>query len=298
MPDTIPGSNSSNPLDSSESTDLEELRDLLAADPSRIPAEGSLLDEYPDDREDESEGIEVIRVDEEPARPDDIFGTESGSDGKPGSLSLFPDMPVPQVVGVGPESGRFKAREEAFDKPERDERRAGLRDNLKRLEVLMKKEFGDTLTGTNAFTMPLGVFLLVLSIIGWLLNPLLVFLNIGQLLGRNAWIIPGSAAILTLAGIHLVFYWSVHKTSNAVKSSELDKLIMLRRVMRPCSHLDCYEAEDIPSPEEILDGEDDESASDLKWRCTLFGVELEANPICAVCDRYEQRESPVTLIRE
>ncbi len=173
---------------------------------------------------------------------------------------------------------------------------------IEELEERLAEEFRDTLTGGNALTLPIGVLLLVLAVFGWFLGPITSAIGMGNIVGYNRLIITFVAALFTLAGIHLVFYWGVHRVSNVFKSRRLDRLIEQRRELRVCRHLDCDE-EDIPvdmlddvEGTEIRLG-DDRGLSNtvLIWKCNLYGIDLEEYPVCAVCERYDPAMTPDVL---
>jgi len=170
-------------------------------------------------------------------------------------------------------------------------------DALVEMENLLNREFGDTLTGTNAITLPLGLLLILLSIVAWFMDPILRALGLGKISPDQALIPLISSVLLALGGVHFVFYWIIHRISNAVKSRELDRLIEDRRIRRMCVHLDCTEAvlveDEFESGDEELNTAEDtgepEEIIELIWRCRLFDIDVEEMPICAVCDRYEYR---------
>jgi hypothetical protein len=170
---------------------------------------------------------------------------------------------------------------------------------VEELEEKLAEEFRDTLTGGNALTLPIGVLLVVLAAFGWFLGPITGAIGMGNIIGYNRLIITFVAALFTLAGIHLVFYWGIHRISNVFKSRQLDRLIEQRRELRVCRHLDCDE-EDIPvdllddvEGSEIRLG-DDRGLSNtvLVWKCNLYGIDLEEYPVCAVCERYDPVMGP------
>lgn len=157
------------------------------------------------------------------------------------------------------------------------------------LENILWREFGDTLVGFNIIAAPLGVLLIVLAILGWITMPIIEYFEMGIGFGT---IVLAICAFLALAGLHLIFYWLVHKSSNFIKSRELDRLIEKKRVSNPCRYLDCTDSGDpyeIPGiPVEKVGAKPVYSpGSDIGWRCTLFQKDLEGLPVCAVCDRYE-----------
>ena len=235
MPDQAFGNDSNNSTDSARSTELEECHPLQPDEHSAEPNSADLLDEYP------GSGIEIVDIsspDENSEIPSELETTEENASDSP--LSLFPE----QIETIPTESDSAADDFPDVGETEDDPEKIALSENLERLKSLLVSEFGDTLTGINSFTFPIGIFLLVLAAIGWLINPLLVFLNMENMEIPNAWMIPAGSAVLTLAGLHLVFYWSIHKISNTIKTRELDKLIALRRVDQPCTHLDCYEEEE------------------------------------------------------
>ena len=265
---------------SPDSKELDPWRDHQAPPTEEPDDDSRMLDDL-------SEGPEPVLTDDESTAE-----TLDGED--PGPLKLFPESVDESVETVQEDE---KPEDDVTEEPE-IESGEDLNSELERLEMLLRQEFVDTLSGVNFFTAPLGFFILVIAILAWLLNPLLEFLNMGGMLGDNARIVPIMAAILSLAGIHLLFYWSVHRISNLVKSRELDRLIVSRRVDRPCRFLDCYEAEEeLLSVEDIINGLDETTGDTLRWRCTLYDTELEVNPICAVCDRFEPREGGSQIIR-
>jgi hypothetical protein len=170
---------------------------------------------------------------------------------------------------------------------------------VKKLEAILSREFGDTLTSYNALMAPVGITLLAIGLLLWMAWPLVNFLGSGTPSVRNGLIILGSATFMSLAGLHMIFYWLAHRGSNAVKSKELDRIIDIRRVENPCIHLDC---EEVAKRQIGKPGSKGQSDSDLRWRCSFFDQELERTPLCAVCSHYEvantstngRSRSPVT----
>lgn len=179
---------------------------------------------------------------------------------------------------------------------------------LERMEALLAVEFRDTLTGPNALTLPIGLILIILALIGWFLRPLLSYMGMGTAGVEFGYVPVVIATVLALAGIHLIFYWLVHWVSNLVKSREMDSLIRRRRVERPCAHLDCYERPPDMDSAEVSESEDSVVDSDLDadgiepedvelaWRCALYDVDLEEIPICVVCPNYEPSDPPESRI--
>ena len=155
---------------------------------------------------------------------------------------------------------------------------------IRRLETLLSKEFGDTLTGFNAMTAPIGATLIALALLMWLGWPVAQFLNHSNTGMGPGLVFLGVSAFLGLAGLHFILYWAVHKGSNTVKSKDLDRIIDLRRVDKPCAYLDCDE---VQRQRKDFSGKDHQGGSDLRWRCSWFDTELERKPLCAVCNRYE-----------
>jgi hypothetical protein len=209
---------------------------------------------------------------------------------------LFPPEPDRPSRNNGPASRDQDRIEQG--QYENEDQQKGLSEDLSRLRTLLTQEFGDTLSGTNALTAPLGVAFLVLAMLGWFSRHILSFLGTEELLANHAWVAYVFAAVLTLAALHLLFYWTVHRVSNAVKTRELDRVILRRRVNEPCRHLDCIEPEvDQDEPEENDAGKEESRLElALQWRCGLFDVRLEGFPLCAVCDRYEPREGASMII--
>jgi len=155
-------------------------------------------------------------------------------------------------------------------------------DKLKLLEEKLAYEFRDTLTSVNSLLFPIGIILIIISLIGYFYGPMAAISGQADLYVRyRLWILGGSAVLL-LAGIHVLIYWTIHKVSNTVKSRELDRLIEFRRFTEPCMYLDCAEVGE-------LDGELEADAEqiEMSWQCTHFDVSLEGSLICAVCDIYQ-----------
>ncbi|MCX6646294.1 MAG: hypothetical protein NTY09_08055 [bacterium] len=151
-----------------------------------------------------------------------------------------------------------------------------------RLEKVLAREFGDTLTGGNAMTISVGLVFIVIAILLWFIDPIAGFLGISGVINIRAGISGIVSVFLALAGIHLIFYWWVHWTSNVVKSRELDRLIESKRVHNPCMHLNCREPENI----EISENGSAFTETEMIWQCELFGVDLPEVSLCVVCDKY------------
>jgi hypothetical protein len=165
-------------------------------------------------------------------------------------------------------------------------------EQIQKFESSLAKEYTDTLTGYNAMAGTVGIFLIMLSVVLWMTIPAVRFLRADPAFTRYGVLIIGLAVLFGLAGVHFVLYWLAHRGSNLVKSRELDSIIEDRRVANPCMHLDCEEVQHgwYRKPEELKAGKSSvSSGSDLRWRCSLFDVDLEGLPLCAVCDRYEPR---------
>lgn len=156
-------------------------------------------------------------------------------------------------------------------------------DEVERLGKMLAKEFGDTLTGGNAATLPIGLVLIALSFLVWFHEPVSAFFGVPGLVDIKPVIIGIISVALALAGIHLIFYYGVHRVSNIVKSKELDRLIEKRRVHNPCRHLNCRE------PEEMLLSEDGSvfEEVDMIWQCDWFGIDLPESSLCVICDLYD-----------
>ncbi|MFH1677074.1 MAG: hypothetical protein ABIC40_08615 [bacterium] len=261
---------------------------------------GSLSEsEIPEGDEKEQFGIPA----ETNSDSDDNISEETGgeTDGETGGVSdessdkeprgLFDDLPIePEVEQNGAEDlPDFEIKPD--EKTDPDEM---FSDTIVRLEDLLYKEFGDTLTGPNALMLPIGLLTLLFALVGWLLRPIISWFGFLDPLESFQDIILVSAGVLTLAGFHMIFYWSMHRISNAVKIREYDRIIGIRREKFPCRHLDC-DTETFESEEE-----DFESTSHLicprehlKWRCNLFAIELEKKPLCVVCDMYDPEISEI-----
>lgn len=272
---------------------LEEWLQLPDSDDDSEPS--GQLDEF-----DESE----TQVDFLPARPDEASSPPKHQINKDGVLTLFP--PEEQISDPQPDLDDIsRPKTDSQDNDVSDssgaEAPASVDDDSPvEMENLLNREFGDTLTGTNAVTLPLGFLLILLSIVAWFMNPILQALGLGQISTDQALVPLISSVLLALGGMHLVFYWLIHRISNAVKSRELDRLIDSRRIHRMCIHLDCTEAvlvddeydsgdEESFEPEDAGKPEAAEQLIELIWRCRLFDIDVEEMPICAVCDRYEYR---------
>ena len=163
--------------------------------------------------------------------------------------------------------------------------RHALREEVEFLKSVLLREFGDTLTGFNALTGPIGLALLVLGIAGWLTMPLLTFLGTINANIKVTLTLLGSSTVLCLMGLHFLIYWGFHRASNQVKSRELDHVIELRRIKAPCVNLDCREAK-----EHEKKANSSPVDSDLIWHCNFFNLDLEGLPLCAACERYEPAE--------
>lgn len=163
-------------------------------------------------------------------------------------------------------------------------------EEIERLENILVTEFSDTLAGPGAATLPLGIGLLVTAVLTWFLGPILGFLRGSGISGGYADLSKIIGVVLALAGVHLVFYWTIHRVSNAVKSRELDRLLEERRTRYPCKYLDCGEMTKSDDPVDKVENAemDVPRDDDLAWQCSLFSLSLEGNPLCAVCDRYER----------
>jgi hypothetical protein len=283
--------------------------------PEPAPPPGSLEDwlQLPDSPASDEDG------EQSPARPDDTESVAADAEHnavRPETLSLFPEVEHRRAPDA---AETWLSDSETEPELEGDTDEAGddaEGDDVTRLGGILSTEFGDTLTGANALALPIGVLFLILAVVGWFLDPLLSFLGAGPLVIRMQAVPLIAAAVLGLGGLHLVFYWAVHRVSNAVKSGEMDRLIELRRVKKPCTHLDCREraGDEAPNPSEgvaetktsqgdlplveenIGLDEADSPERDFAWRCSLFEVDLEDLPLCAVCDRYEPRTDPSGII--
>jgi hypothetical protein len=245
---------------------------------------GNKLDELPDAQNDDTQ-----------TRP------EPKSIDKEGILTLFPAQERSEDVSSGADEATESEIEpsDADDGKPADEPRIIDDDAVVEMENLLNREFGDTLAGANALTLPLGLLLILLAVLAWYMDPFLQALGLGQIPREQVLVPLISSVLLALGGVHLVFYWLIHRISNAVKSRELDRLIEDRRINRMCIHLDCTEGVLIDNDDGVYESEGDEFESgmageregriELIWRCSLFDVDVEGIPICAVCDRYEYR---------
>lgn len=286
------------------------LEDWLQLPDSGEPPPGS-LDELP-----ESSDEIIIEPDEpmesgepetsdpeirEEDNPPDESPDETEQDSEPKPLSLFPDLPSEETGQVEKEPVKDSA--DAGDGPEEPGLTiTGVADTIQHIEKLEKfliEEFSDTLTGTNALTLPVGISLIILSVLGWFLKPVTELLTTFEFSWEFYSILLLASVVMALGGIHLVFYWLIHRISNGVKSRELDRLIELRREKNTCRYLDCIEtggdAEEIVGTDTDAADEETEAeteAESLAWECSLFHVDLEDLPICAVCDRYEPVPPP------
>lgn len=168
-------------------------------------------------------------------------------------------------------------------------------EEIRKLENILVTEFSDTLAGPNAATLSIGIGLLVAAVLAWFLGPILALLRGSGISGGYADVSKIIGVVLALAGVHLVFYWTIHRVSNAVKSRELDRLLEERRTKYPCKHLDCREMTKSDDPVDKVENAEMEGPrdDDLVWQCSLFSLSLEGNPLCAVCDRYERPEFSV-----
>jgi len=153
-------------------------------------------------------------------------------------------------------------------------------DKLKLLEEKLTYEFRDTLTSVNSLLFLIGIIFIFISLIGYFYGSIAGVMGQGDFYDRyKLWVLGGSAVLL-LAGIHLLIYWTIHKVSNTIKSRELDRLIEFRRFTEPCKYLDCAEVGE-------LDGDLDAEETEMSWQCTNFDLSLEGSLICAVCDIYQ-----------
>jgi len=270
-----------------------------------------------------------------PGEPQEVAAADTEHDAvRPETLSLFPEVerrsaydgderperePDRKSSAMGAFEEARSPRSETELEGDPDETGGGEAedDEIARLGGVLSTEFGDTLTGVNALALVMGVLFLILAVVGWFLDPVLNFLGAGPLAVQTRAVPLITAAVLALAGLHLVFYWAVHRVSNLVKSREMDGLIELRRVKKPCAYLDCGErakdetpnpgdegvaemktdSEDLPAGDADIGADDvDSPEHDFAWRCSLFELELEELPLCAVCDRYEPRTDPSGII--
>jgi len=210
---------------------------------------------------------------------------------------LFDEFPVEKEIGRGEEEEKLSDFEtEADEKTDPDEM---FSDTIVRLEDLLYKEFGDTLTGPNALMLPIGFLILIIALLGWLLRPIISWFGLPDPLESFQDIILVSAGVLTLAGFHMIFYWGIHRISNAVKTREYDRIIEIRRERFPCRHLDCNtesfedEEEDFESESHLICPKEH-----LRWRCNLFAIELEKKPLCVVCDMYDPEISETAAAKD
>ncbi len=233
----------------------------------------------------------------------------------------------PESVEPDDEESRDSERESvvAEDEEETEDESGidGKEDEIDRLEILLADEFRDTLTGVNAVTLPIGILFLIIAIPGWCLGFIMTAFRIQDVLEGYIPLASIIAALLTLGGVYLLFYWGVHRISNLVKAGELDRLIESRRWKDPCIHLNCIEipdedeqADEGEYPDEsagkgedfdalsevIIEGDIDKGANEdysapltdgaFRWHCDLYDVSLDDYPICAVCDQYEAPPDP------
>jgi hypothetical protein len=245
-----------------------------------------------DDISDEEPVVPPLEADPPPGDTLPLF-IEGG-----GGASEGPDedtVEIPEEPGPALSDKETGAAVEAVIQAKVDDEGPGA--ELESLEKRLADEFRDTITGFNALTLPLGVILLILAALGWFLSPISTGLGFGGPQAETLRISATSAVIAALAGIHLLFYWTVHRISNSVKSRELDRLIEERREKRVCKYLDCEEqpaesgdSEPVIVTENLQTSVYEESKLRLIWKCTLYDTELEDFPVCAVCTRYEPVE--------
>jgi hypothetical protein len=157
------------------------------------------------------------------------------------------------------------------------------------LEDILKKEFSDTLSSVNAQTIVWGIIFLLVALAVWFIEPVMSIIGISGLNDRFLITSKIIGVILFLAGIHLTFYWSIHKISNTIKTRELDKILEARRVTSPCIYLDCKDSAELDFSREAQPNKisTSDSIEDLPWRCSLYEVDLDESPICAICEKYE-----------
>jgi len=274
-----------------------------------VPQHGA-LDELPESS-DEIDDIDEINLDSEDSEitgtptdsdaPDPVsppvpdHSQEAKPDDSPVNLSLFPDDP-PVTCD---ESDAELPLDEELQTGTQDPRIADSISHIEKLEGILVREFTDTLTGANAISLPLGFSFILISLIGWFLKPVTELLTTFEFSWKVYFIVLLASAVLSLAGIHLLFYWFIHRISNSVKSRELDRLIELRREKHTCRFLDCIEIEPpevedatIPSGDVVSGTDTPLSDENLAWECSLFHVDLENLPICSVCDMYEPIPPP------
>ncbi len=279
LPDDYVESNDGDDRQEKPVQDSKSLADLDTG-PVSIGKESPITGEPSDGQEqvqDQNEPADETAGDGHPATQEPIPDQDSFAPEDPVELELFP----PELLDT--ETGKSTDEIEGTPVPA-GESGAEL-DEIEKLEKLLRREFGDTLTGANAHALPIGILFIFLGILVWFNDPILGFLGLGGYLKDLQWAVMLVSGALSLAGVHLFFYWWVHRISNSVKSRELDRLIGTRRVDHPCSHLDCEERHG-----EDADGEIDTEA-DLVWKCGLFNTDLDESAVCVVCDKYDPIES-------
>lgn len=277
LPDDYVESNGGDDQQEKPNQDLRSLADLDTG-PVSIGKEDSITEEPSDGREqDEYEPVDEKVGDGHPATQETIPDQDSSAPDEPVELELFP----PELLDT--ETGKSPDEIEGTSVPA-DESGAELNE-IEKLEKLLRREFGDTLTGANAHTLPIGILLIFLGILVWFNDPILGFLGLEGFLKDRQWAVMIGSVSLSLAGVHLFIYWWIHRISNSVKSRELDRLIGTRRVDHPCSHLDCEERQGEEADREM------DTEADLIWKCELFKTDLDESAVCVVCDKYDPIES-------
>jgi len=258
---------------------------------------------------------DLDKIDEEESVPDDTPEVAETHEQAPEPLGLFDGPPVtPEPVveePIEPEAGEdiSDESEPADESPAVDDVEyehhyevpsPGIdveepapeeipEDAVAQFESQLALEFRDTLTSANGNSLPVGILMILLSLVGFFYKPIGGVFNVTDLVGTYRFWILGVSTVLALGGIHLLVYWAFHRISNAVKSRELDRLIEKRRFTLPCRHLDCTEP-DI-SEAESENGE-------LAWQCSHFDRSLEGSLICAVCDYYDPEGEPSGIITD
>ena len=262
---------------------LEEPESPIIEEPEKEPevTPGSLDPEEPFDEETGniepsfSEDDRSMEQEAEPAIIDEHEPDDAPED--PVELALFPEeieveISEDQIEPQEIEIKEIQAEEEI--------------DDLRRLENIMAKEFGDTLTGANAVTFPLGILLIILSAIIWFIEPISGLFGLTGLVNLQPWISGTFSVILAIAGLHLIFYWLVHWISNSVKLKELDRLIENRRIHHPCRHLNCRDVDE----NEVEEDGDEIVETDMIWRCELYETDLSESTLCVICDNYSPED--------
>jgi hypothetical protein len=251
--------------------------------------QSNLLDELPEFHE----IIDTSEIEEPEPDPDIESGPEEEESVIPSfeQVSLFDINELAGKEESGDPGETESASVDIIHTSDEDTPEDTLQEELLELNLNLSIEFGDTLTGINASTGVVGLILVTLGVLGWLFNPIVSFLSKSSPEENPLIILLAISTVFILTGIHFIYYWMIHRISNTVKAKELDRILLDRRITKPCLHLDAHLTGDTVG-EEITENEfgiavEDENRDELLWKCAHYNVELEGMPICAVCEKYE-----------